>query len=75
MEKQTEEFKIEKNINLPKLRGRQTRYPVDRMEIGDSFSFKPSDWTSVSSVVAYRKRKYGKAFSVSMRQLRCWRTK
>jgi hypothetical protein len=75
MEKQTEEFKIEKNVEMLMKHEHHSKYPFDKMEIGDSFSFPIETWQKVAGCASYRKKTTPKRFRVSLTGLRCWRTK
>lgn len=74
-----EEIKIEKGIEIPSKagqRGRETKFPFDSMEIGDSFICS-SGTIALSSAHYYAKRKH-KGFKVTQRKLpdgtcRVWR--
>lgn len=66
------EFKIEKNIPLPTIKGNGLRFPFDKMEVGDSFLMRPEDVRSCSgSANRYANLHY--PYKFTLRQNRCWR--
>lgn len=72
--------KIEKNIPMPVRRGRESKWPLDKMQIGDSFAFLMKDRGSVRNAVSHRHvTKKGKiqfaVRKVNEKELRCWRVK
>lgn len=82
------DFKIEKNIEMPKRAGRpektNRRFPFDKMEVGDSFLV-PSDEPKVSTKflsgitsAVYQFKKMNKSRNFSCRRVeggvRVWRT-
>ena len=68
-------IQIDKGIPLPM---RQTKYPVNSMEIGDSFFVPHLRTTDLSSILSYQKQ-YGKKFMTrtmvedGVTGVRCWR--
>jgi hypothetical protein len=68
------EYKIEKNVQIPSAHS-PTKYPFDKMEPGDSFSFPIEKATSLrNSAYSYAKNHAGTKFMVKVgRDLRCWR--
>lgn len=71
-----EETKIEKNIPL---RGIPSKYPLAKMEVGDSFSAPIENRTKISSsITSYKLKDPEKVFAtrrVDENTLRIWRTK
>lgn len=65
-------FKIEKNVPIPVARGRR-KYPLHKMEVGDSFQFPEGDLAKVSSAVRLYGIRHGMKFTVSSLERRCWR--
>lgn len=65
-------FKIEKNVPIPGANGRR-KYPLHKMEVGDSFQFPEGDSAKVSAAAGVYGRRNGMKFSVSSSERRCWR--
>lgn len=73
-------WKVEKNIPLtPRNNGHRPRlYPLDRMEIGDSFTFEEWRRQRVSASASGYAKETGARFTirrVSDEYCRCWRLK
>ena len=74
-------YKIEKNI--PLIRRRKDtpyKYPWDKMEVGDSFSFNKEEANAVSTSARHQNKKNksqgsDKYFLSSYTHCRCWRVK
>lgn len=65
-------FKIEKNVPIPVARGRR-KYPLHKMEVGDSFQFPKEDSAKVSAAAWVYGSRHGMKFTVSISERRCWR--
>lgn len=70
------EFKIEKEVPIPKETRRGPIYPFVDMGINDSFSFAINKILSVRSAASYYGIRHGKKFKVMKHngEGRCWRT-
>ena len=73
-------YKVERGIKAPEIKnaGRKLRYPLDEMDVGDSFSFHEKDIQSVRSAGYAYARAHGMKFSIRKTQEgepRCWRIK
>lgn len=73
-------FPVTRDVPAPELdtRGRCTRYPFDRMRIGDSFAItdRKTRWKVGRAASGYAQRHPGYRFivkSVSRGRWRCWR--
>jgi hypothetical protein len=69
-------FVIEKGIPTPHKKGRTPDFPLDQMEVGDSFAFAGELVSRVRSSAAYQQRRFPmRAFSVRAEgdHYRCWR--
>ena len=61
------EFKIDKGVPMPKLRGgpgRNPIYPLGDMEVGDSFLVPGEKRSSLRSAIQMYGKRYGKRFSL-----------
>ncbi len=71
-------YSIEKDIPIPEKSGRKIKYPLDDMEIGDSFFIPGVDHQDISPVIAARKRarKWQREFTTRREDdgIRVWRT-
>ena len=73
-------WKVEKNMPMPpRLNGHRPRlYPLDRMEVGDSFAFEEWLRQRISASTSSYDKKTGAVFTirrVSDEYCRCWRLK
>ncbi len=68
---------IDKNIPIPLKSGRLSKWPLDRMDIGDSFLFDVIDRNNVAYATSlYKRKNLGTNFTkrrVSDTQYRIWR--
>lgn len=72
----TEEYKIEKNVPLPKrAEGYKPKYPFSDMKVGDSFAFPPESFQSVANSAGFYMKRTQTEFVWRKDNLRCWRTK
>jgi len=67
-------YRLEKGIPLPGTHGNQT-YPLQDMEVGDSFAFPPEKYGSLRQTAHARGAKLGMEFKIMKRgnECRCWR--
>jgi hypothetical protein len=77
-------YEIEKDVPIPERterRGRPRKYPLDKLEVGDSFKFPSEEWASLRSCIRFYKRKNTNTQFVIFRvkeeenMMRCWRIK
>ena len=66
-------FKIEKGVKPPESR---SRYPLAKMDVGDSFLAPKKIQSKITAAANYQKRRHKKTFTVrkiSDKNVRCWR--
>lgn len=73
------EHNIESDVPIPERSFYASKYPVNRMDVGDSFAFDPDKFRGAQSAIAREeKRSPGKKFitrKVNETESRTWRTK
>lgn len=75
------QYPIDKDVPIPKKTkgsGRRTVYPLDKMELGDSFVVPLEQRKDLSVRIRYQAKKTGRAFTtrkISDTSVRVWRTK
>ena len=52
-------YKIEKNVELPKIMGRAASYPFGTMEVGDSFAYSTEKPGNVNSALRHAAKRVG----------------
>lgn len=71
-----EMLKVEKGITVPRVR-RYTKYPFDKMEVGDSFYCDGATRNSIASSASRYARNKGQGKKFTIRKegngCRCWR--
>lgn len=71
-------IEIEKGVPIPDKAGRKVKYPLDDMDVGDSFFVPDADHQDISPVIAARRRarKWTRQFTTRREDdgIRVWRT-
>lgn len=72
-------FELEKNVPLEKFVSTKAKYPLNKMEVDDSFVMPLSDRNSLMSLIAQNRMKGSKAKyatrKISELEVRVWRIK
>jgi hypothetical protein len=73
-----ERYKIEHGVAMPKSHGRCLKYPLDEMEVGDSFAIPGSDVSKVRNAAKMFGVRNNRKYSVRCvdpikGEYRCWR--
>lgn len=73
-------IEIQNNVPVPTLKGRPKKYPLDTMEVGDSFFVATTTRSALGGPITRCRRSKGYRFTVrvleenGVRGLRIWRT-